>query len=157
MLLDHYKLITHLHQFLNTPHIMSLKEKITGMPVTLQATPAEGRNMESQDNSSEGYSQSSTNPSTWTCSCEQQTSLQAQPVVAENKENSPLQTSNGHQLSRTPGISSELTSTLEQVLRYCEPHVLSGGCQLLHNLLLAFPEFIATHVQSAGLIKNLLW
>ena len=38
---------------------------------------------------------------------------------------------------------------------YCNPHVVSGACQLLHNLLLSFPEIIVAGLHSSGLIKTM--
>ena len=43
------------------------------------------------------------------------------------------------------------------LLSLCDPLVVSGMCSLLHNLLLSFPNFIATRCHHSTLTMQLTW
>lgn len=50
-----------------------------------------------------------------------------------------------------------LTTTVAQMLKHCSPHVVSGACQLLHNLLLGFPESAVDYSLFKSLIRYALF
>jgi len=48
------------------------------------------------------------------------------------------------------------SEVLGEVLRCCDPHVVTGACILVHNLLLAFPETLGVHILTHSTIGTLI-
>jgi len=49
-----------------------------------------------------------------------------------------------------------LPEILQEAVRYCDPHVVTGACKMLHNLLLEFPEALGAHVLTHSTIGTLI-
>ena len=50
----------------------------------------------------------------------------------------------------------KVTSRVQQVLKSCNPQLMSGACRLLSNLLLAFPVVVGAQLHNHGFIKGLI-
>lgn len=49
-----------------------------------------------------------------------------------------------------------LPEILHEAVRHCDPHVVTGACKMLHNLLLEFPEALGAHVLTHSTIGTLI-
>ena len=49
-----------------------------------------------------------------------------------------------------------LSEIHQEAVRCCDPHVMTGACKLLHNLLLEFPDPLRAHILTHSTIGTLI-
>ena len=48
-----------------------------------------------------------------------------------------------------------LKALIGDMLDYCDPHIVSGGCCFIHNVFLAYPDYMAAYLHHTSFLVQL--
>ena len=161
-LIHTHKLFSTLHSIVQSDCLVQFRKEVTSLLYTLNELPNRAQTplfMQASHNEREHtLTEENDNPSESQrkkgCSVNDkdfQLGPNKSPSSLKNDKSKPTD---------SPSLEGEtlehVSELVQSLVCYCDPLFVSGVCKLLHNLVLAFPEFIASHVHKEGVLGALV-